>query len=43
MLLDDVVTTGATLGACATALFDAGARIISYVTFGRAAAAGDRL
>jgi len=43
VLLDDVVTTGATLGACAFALFEAGARIISYVTFGRAAAAGDRL
>ena len=43
VLLDDVVTTGATLGACASALFEAGARIISYVTFGRAAAAGDRL
>jgi ComF family protein len=43
VIVDDVVTTGATLGACATALFEAGARIISYVTFGRAAAAGDRL
>jgi ComF family protein len=43
VLVDDVVTTGATLAACASALFDAGARIISYVTFGRAAAAGDRL
>ncbi len=43
VLVDDVVTTGATLGACAFALFEAGSRIISYVTFGRAAAAGDRL
>jgi ComF family protein len=43
MLVDDVVTTGATLGACALALFEAGTRIISYVTFGRAAAHGDRL
>jgi len=42
ILLDDVVTTGATLGACATALFEAGARTISYVTFGRAPASGDR-
>lgn len=43
VLVDDVVTTGATLGQCAEALFTAGARIISYVTFGRAPAAGDRL
>ena len=43
MIVDDVVTTGATLGACALALFEAGTRIISYVTFGRAAAHGDRL
>jgi ComF family protein len=43
VLVDDVVTTGATLAACASALFEAGSRIISYVTFGRAAAAGDRL
>lgn len=43
VLVDDIVTTGATLTACAAALFDAGSRIISYVTFGRAAAAGDRL
>jgi ComF family protein len=42
ILVDDVITTGATLGACATALFEAGARTISYVTFGRAPAAGDR-
>ena len=43
VIVDDVVTTGATLGSCALALFEAGTRIISYVTFGRAAAAGDRL
>jgi ComF family protein len=43
VLVDDIVTTGATLAACAHALFEAGSRIISYVTFGRAAAAGDRL
>lgn len=43
VLLDDVVTTGATLGACASALFAEGARTISYVTFGRAPASGDRL
>ena len=43
MIVDDVVTTAATLNACAKVLFDAGARIISYVTFGRAHASGDRL
>lgn len=42
VVVDDVVTTAATLNACAAALFDAGARIISYVTFGRAPASGDR-
>jgi ComF family protein len=42
VIVDDVLTTGATLNACATALFDAGARTISYVTFGRARASGDR-
>ena len=41
ILVDDVVTTAATLNECATTLWDAGARIISYVTFGRARAAGD--
>lgn len=43
VLVDDVVTTGATLRACATELFHAGARVLSIVTFGRAPAAGDRV
>ena len=43
VVVDDVVTTAATLNACATVLYEAGARIISYVTFGRAHASGDRL
>ena len=43
VIVDDVVTTAATLNACAKVLYDAGARIISYVTFGRARASGDRL
>lgn len=38
VLVDDVVTTAATLNACAEALLDGGARIVSYVTFGRARA-----
>lgn len=42
MLVDDVVTTAATLNACAAALHDGGARILSFVTFGRAPAVGDR-
>jgi ComF family protein len=42
MLVDDVVTTAATLNECASTLWNAGARIISYVTFGRARAAGDQ-
>jgi ComF family protein len=43
VLVDDVVTTAATLNACAATLIAGGARIVSYVTFGRAPAAGDRL
>ena len=43
ILVDDVVTTGATLRACASALFASGSRTISYMTFGRAPASGDRL
>lgn len=42
VIVDDVVTTAATLNACADALCDAGARIVSYVTFARAPALGDR-
>jgi ComF family protein len=42
VLVDDVVTTAATLNSCAEALFAGGARILSYVTFGRAPASGDR-
>lgn len=43
VLVDDVLTTAATLNSCALALHDAGARTISYVTFGRARSAGDPL
>ena len=43
VMVDDVITTGSTLHACASALFAAGARTISYMTFGRAPASGDRL
>jgi ComF family protein len=43
VLVDDVVTTAATLNECARMLYAGGARIISYVTFGRARASGDRL
>jgi len=42
VLVDDVVTTAATLVACAAALQDGGARIVSCVTFGRAPSIGDR-
>jgi len=38
VLVDDVVTTAATLSACAHALYDGGARIVSCVTFARARA-----
>ncbi len=41
ILVDDVVTTAATLNACAAELHAGGARIITYITFGRARAAGD--
>ena len=41
LLVDDVVTTAATLNECATAIFESGARVISYVTFGRARGPGD--
>jgi len=42
ILVDDVLTTGATLNACANALFAAGARTMSYVTFGRARSTHDK-
>ena len=42
VLVDDVVTTAATLNACAEMLVRGGARIVSYVTFGRARSASDR-
>jgi len=42
VVVDDVVTTAATLNACAGALCAGGARIVSFVTFGRAPALGDR-
>ncbi len=43
VLVDDVITTAATLNACAAALCEGGARIVSFVTFGRAPALGDRV
>ena len=43
IIVDDVVTTAATLNACAAALCAGWARIVSFVTFGRAPALGDRL
>jgi ComF family protein len=42
VIVDDVVTTAATLNAAALALISGGARIVSYITFGRAPEAGDR-
>jgi len=42
VVVDDVVTTAATLNACAAALCEGGARVVSFVTFGRAPALGDR-
>ena len=41
VLVDDVLTTGATLNACARVLFEAGARTISYLTFARARTSAD--
>lgn len=35
VIVDDVTTTGATLGACARALYDAGAFAVSALTFAR--------
>lgn len=42
VLVDDVITTSATVNAAAEALLSGGARIISCVTFGRAPDPGDR-
>ncbi|MGH7679004.1 MAG: ComF family protein [Gemmatimonadaceae bacterium] len=42
VLVDDVVTTAATLNECAVALVAANTSAVSYVTFGRAPAAADR-
>jgi predicted amidophosphoribosyltransferase len=43
ILVDDVVTTAATLVSCAAALHAGGARIVSLITFARAPADGDRV
>jgi len=42
VLVDDVITTAASLNAAALALAEGGARIVSYITFGRAPDPGDR-
>lgn len=42
VLVDDVITTAATLNAAVQALLEGGARIISCATFGRAPDPGDR-
>jgi ComF family protein len=42
VLVDDVITTAATVNAAVEALQEGGARIISCVTFGRAPDPGDR-
>ncbi len=42
VLVDDVITTGASMNAAAEALIAGGARIVSYLTFGRAPDPGDR-
>lgn len=42
ILVDDVITTAATLNAVAQALIEGGTRIISYITFGRAPEPGER-